>query len=137
MCCLNYLIRIITNFFHFTLQYVLIFHNITYILVFYVTWFLIKYPIINVQFITGDNYKHVRVGQLCTPVGTIHLSVSYRTKMTISPTHKGRDSIMLKSDHFHSDLSPRHTRYQQKSVHVEYLEVIKKKKIYIYIYIYI
>ncbi|XP_024869821.1 autophagy-related protein 13 homolog isoform X3 [Temnothorax curvispinosus] len=61
----------------------------------------------------GDNYKHVRVGQLCTPVGTIHLSVSYRTKMTISPTHKGRDSIMLKSDHFHSDLSPRHARYQQ------------------------
>ncbi|EZA48976.1 autophagy-related protein 13 homolog isoform X2 [Ooceraea biroi] len=61
----------------------------------------------------GDNYKHVRVGQLCTPVGTIHLSVSYRTKMTISPTHKGRESIMLKSDHFHSDSSPRHTWYQQ------------------------
>ncbi|XP_043278348.1 autophagy-related protein 13 homolog isoform X2 [Venturia canescens] len=61
----------------------------------------------------GDNYKHVRVGQLCTPVGTIHLSVSYRTKMTISPTHASRDSIMLKSDHFHSDLSPRHARYQQ------------------------
>ncbi|XP_020292712.1 autophagy-related protein 13 homolog isoform X2 [Pseudomyrmex gracilis] len=61
----------------------------------------------------GDNYKQVRVGQLCTPVGTIHLSVSYRTKMTISPTHKGRDSIMLKSDHFHSDLSPHHARYQQ------------------------
>ncbi|XP_036147146.1 autophagy-related protein 13 isoform X1 [Monomorium pharaonis] len=61
----------------------------------------------------GDNYKYVRVGQLCTPVGTILLTVSYRTKMTISPTHKGRDSIMLKSDHFHSDLSPRHARYQQ------------------------
>ncbi|XP_033330928.1 autophagy-related 13 isoform X2 [Megalopta genalis] len=61
----------------------------------------------------GDNYKNVRVGQLCTPVGTIHLSVSYRTKMTISPTHTGRDSIMVKSDHFHSDLSPRNTRYQQ------------------------
>ncbi|XP_053970878.1 autophagy-related protein 13 homolog isoform X2 [Hylaeus anthracinus] len=61
----------------------------------------------------GDNYKNVRVGQLYTPVGTIHLSVSYRTKMTISPTHTGRDSIMLKSDHFHSDLSPRHARYQQ------------------------
>lgn len=59
----------------------------------------------------GDNYKHVRVGQLCTPVGLIHLSVSYRTKMTISPTQTGRDSIMLKSDHFHSDLSPRHTNH--------------------------
>lgn len=80
---------------------------------------------LNINFFTGDNYKHVRVGQLCTPVGTIHLSVSYRTKMTISPTHKGRDSIMLKSDHFHSDLSPRHTRYQQRSV--KYLKVYDAK----------
>lgn len=63
--------------------------------------------------VLGDNYKHVRVGQLFTPVGTIRLSLSYRTKMTISPTNAGRDSIMLKSDHFHSDLSPRHARYQQ------------------------
>ncbi|XP_015595001.1 autophagy-related protein 13 homolog isoform X2 [Cephus cinctus] len=69
----------------------------------------------------GDNYKHVRVGQLCTPVGTIHLSVSYRTKMTISPTQTGRDSIMLKSDHFHSDLSPRHARYQQSDNHTKSL----------------
>ncbi|XP_015185980.1 PREDICTED: autophagy-related protein 13 homolog isoform X2 [Polistes dominula] len=61
----------------------------------------------------GENYKDVRVGQLSTPIGTIHLWVLYRTKMTISPTHTGRDSIMLKSDHFHSDLSPRHARYQQ------------------------
>ncbi|XP_011502339.1 PREDICTED: autophagy-related protein 13 homolog isoform X2 [Ceratosolen solmsi marchali] len=61
----------------------------------------------------GDNYKHIRVGQLCTAVGIVHLSVSYRTKMTISPTQTGRDTIMLKSDHFHSDLSPKHTRYQQ------------------------
>ncbi|XP_076665505.1 autophagy-related 13 isoform X1 [Andrena cerasifolii] len=61
----------------------------------------------------GDDYENVKVGQLCTPVGTIRLSVSYRTKMSISPTHTGRDTIMLKSDHFHSDLSPRHARYQQ------------------------
>ncbi|XP_058803089.1 autophagy-related protein 13 [Phymastichus coffea] len=61
----------------------------------------------------GENYKHVRVGYLCTPIGMIHLSVSYRTKMTISPTQNSRDSIMLKSDHFHSDLSPKHTRYQK------------------------
>nr|CAD7266927.1 unnamed protein product [Timema shepardi] len=61
----------------------------------------------------GEGYKQVRVGQLCTPVGTIHLSVSYRTKMTISPQNTGRDSIMVKSDHFHPDLSPRHLRYQQ------------------------
>ncbi|PSN40375.1 Autophagy-related protein 13 [Blattella germanica] len=62
----------------------------------------------------GEGYHEVRVGQLCTPVGTLHLSVSYRTKMTISPQNTGRDnSIMLKSDHFHPDLSPRHLRYQQ------------------------
>ena len=66
------------------------------------------------SFSAGDNYENVKVGQLCTPVGTIRLSVSYRTKMSISPTHTGRDSIMLKSDHFHSDLSPRHARYQQR-----------------------
>lgn len=73
-----------------------------------------NFILLNILQFLGDNYKHVRVGQLCTPVGTIHLSVSYRTKMTISPTHTGRDSIMLKSDHFHSDLSPRHARYQQR-----------------------
>ncbi|GLH12112.1 Autophagy-related protein 13 homolog [Gryllus bimaculatus] len=62
----------------------------------------------------GEGYNQVRVGQLCTPVGTIQLSVSFRTKMTISPQHTGKDtSIMLKSDHFHPDLSPRHMRYQQ------------------------
>ncbi|KDR12447.1 autophagy-related protein 13 homolog isoform X2 [Zootermopsis nevadensis] len=62
----------------------------------------------------GEGYNQVRVGQLCTPVGTLHLSVSYRTKMTISPQNTGRDnSIMLKSDHFHPDLSPKHLRYQQ------------------------
>ncbi|XP_019697934.1 autophagy-related protein 13 isoform X3 [Harpegnathos saltator] len=77
------------------------------------TWSLGVLPEQSDPTVRGDNYKHVRVGQLCTPVGTIHLSVSYRTKMTISPTHTGRDSIMLKSDHFHSDLSPRHARYQQ------------------------
>lgn len=62
----------------------------------------------------GEGYNQVRVGQLCTPVGTLHLSVSYRTKLTISPQSTCRDnSIMLKSDHFHPDLSPRHLRYQQ------------------------
>ncbi|KAL7287501.1 hypothetical protein TKK_0018335 [Trichogramma kaykai] len=61
----------------------------------------------------GDNYKHLTVGQVPTPVGMIQLSVSYRTKMTISPTQTGRDSIMLKSDHFHTDLSPKHARYQK------------------------
>ncbi|KAF5282389.1 hypothetical protein FQA39_LY17586 [Lamprigera yunnana] len=62
----------------------------------------------------GDGYKVVRVGQLCTPIGTLHLTVSYRTKMTISPTSSGKDnSIMLKSDHFNTNLSPRHMRCKQ------------------------
>ncbi|XP_034943625.1 autophagy-related protein 13 homolog [Chelonus insularis] len=60
----------------------------------------------------GENYKHIRVGQLCTPVGTVHSSVCYRTKMTISPTQTSHDTIMLKSDHFYSDFSPRLARYQ-------------------------
>ncbi|KAL0280151.1 UNVERIFIED_CONTAM: hypothetical protein PYX00_001530 [Menopon gallinae] len=57
----------------------------------------------------GEGYKQVRVGQLCTPIGTIHITVSYRTKMTFSPQSTGRDnSIMLKSDHFRPDFSPKH-----------------------------
>lgn len=64
--------------------------------------------------VLGDGYKVVRVGQLCTPIGMLHLTVSYRTKMTISPTTNGRDnSIMLKSDHFNTNLSPRYMRYKQ------------------------
>ena len=40
------------------------------------------------------------------------MAVAYRTKMTISPTPTGRDNtIMLKSDHFLKDLSPKHLRY--------------------------
>ncbi|GJQ79576.1 Atg13 [Trypoxylus dichotomus] len=60
----------------------------------------------------GDGVKHVGVGQICTPIGTLQLSLAYRTKMTISPTQTGRDNaIILKSDHFNTNLSPRHTRY--------------------------
>ncbi|CAG9818589.1 unnamed protein product [Phaedon cochleariae] len=51
----------------------------------------------------GEGFKNICVGQVCTPLGTFALSVSYRTKMTISPTQTGRDnSIMLKSDHFNT-----------------------------------
>jgi autophagy-related protein 13 len=40
------------------------------------------------------------------------MAVAYRTKMTISPTQTGRENaIMLKSDHFLKDLSPKHLRY--------------------------
>lgn len=63
----------------------------------------------------GEGYKHVRVGQLSTTVGTLNMSVTYRTKLTISPTQTGRDTaIMLKSDHFLRDLSPKNARYHIK-----------------------
>lgn len=60
----------------------------------------------------GDGHKQLRVGQLCTQIGTLTMAVAYRTKMTISPTQTGRDNtIMLKSDHFLKDISPKHIRY--------------------------
>lgn len=60
----------------------------------------------------GESFKQVRIGQLVTQVGTLTMAVAYRTKMTISPTQTGRDNaIMLKSDHFLKDLSPKHLRY--------------------------
>ncbi|XP_055689589.1 autophagy-related protein 13 homolog [Lutzomyia longipalpis] len=64
----------------------------------------------------GDGHKQLRVGQLCTTVGMLSMEVAYRTKMTISPTQTGRDNtIMLKSDHFLKDISPKHTRYHHSS----------------------
>ncbi|KAJ8929906.1 hypothetical protein NQ314_017371 [Rhamnusium bicolor] len=63
----------------------------------------------------GDGHKQMCVGQICTPIGTLLLSVTYRTKMTISPTQTGKDnSMMLKSDHFNTNLSPKSRRYNQK-----------------------
>ncbi|XP_058066740.1 autophagy-related protein 13 homolog [Anopheles bellator] len=60
----------------------------------------------------GDGHNQVRVGQLCTQIGTLNMAVAYRTKITFSPTQTGRDNtIMLKSDHFLKDLSPKHVRY--------------------------
>lgn len=59
----------------------------------------------------GDGYRQVRVGQLSTQLGALSLSVAYRTKLTISPQHSGKDNaIMLKSDHFRperTDFSPK------------------------------
>ncbi|CAH1121921.1 unnamed protein product [Ceutorhynchus assimilis] len=60
----------------------------------------------------GEGHKQIRVGQICTAIGTVQLSCTYRTKMTISPTKTSRDnSLMLKSDHFNTNLSPRNRRY--------------------------
>ncbi|XP_065338926.1 autophagy-related protein 13 homolog isoform X2 [Cloeon dipterum] len=62
--------------------------------------------------VLGEGKNQKRLGQLCTPLGTIVLSVAFRTKMTISP-QQSKD-IMVKSDHFNPDLSPKHTRYQNE-----------------------
>ncbi|KAL1517296.1 hypothetical protein ABEB36_001078 [Hypothenemus hampei] len=62
----------------------------------------------------GEGFKQIRVGQICTAIGTLQLSCAYRTKMTISPTQTSRDnSILLKSDHFNTNLSPKIRRYSQ------------------------
>lgn len=59
----------------------------------------------------GEGYKQTRIGQICTPIGTLQFSVSYRTKMTISPTQTGKNnSIMVKSDHFNSNSNTRRHR---------------------------
>lgn len=68
---------------------------------------------IYVLFIPGDNHRSIKVGEVCTPIGTLLVAVVYRTKMSIIP-EDGRKiaaqnvhhEIMVKSDHFNSD-SPR------------------------------
>lgn len=57
--------------------------------------------------VVGVGYTQMRVGQLSTPIGTLQMSVAFRTKLTISPQHTSKNtSIMLKSDHFRPDGSP-------------------------------
>ncbi|KAH7954290.1 hypothetical protein HPB49_017280 [Dermacentor silvarum] len=61
----------------------------------------------------GEDYKRVQVGQVGTPTGTLTLGVVYRTKMTISPqqaVNQTHPAMMLKSDYFKPDLSPRGMR---------------------------
>uniref|UniRef100_A0AAG5DDG6 Autophagy-related protein 13 n=1 Tax=Anopheles atroparvus TaxID=41427 RepID=A0AAG5DDG6_ANOAO len=75
----------------------------------------------------GDGYNQVRVGQLCTQIGTLNMAVAYRTKITFSPTQPGRDNaIMLKSDHFLKDISPKHVRYNyNKKIEKKVIELDK------------
>lgn len=59
----------------------------------------------------GDGYHKVQVGQLATPIGTVHLTVSYRTDLTIQPQKIGKEnSIMYKSNHFRPDFSPKNSK---------------------------
>lgn len=61
--------------------------------------------------VTGENYRDFLVCHTVTVLGTVSMSLAFRTKMTISPTQIGRDQLMLKSDHFLNDFSPKHARY--------------------------
>ncbi|KAJ8672334.1 hypothetical protein QAD02_003593, partial [Eretmocerus hayati] len=61
----------------------------------------------------GDNYKHLKVGQVYTPVGMIEVSVFYRMKMTISPAQILDQCMMLDSDHFYSDSTSKDIRYNK------------------------
>uniref|UniRef100_W8BCX5 Autophagy-related protein 13 n=1 Tax=Ceratitis capitata TaxID=7213 RepID=W8BCX5_CERCA len=60
----------------------------------------------------GEGSKNVKIGNLSTILGTLCMTVSYRTKMTITPTtadghNTETNPIMLKSDHFRrGDSSP-------------------------------
>uniref|UniRef100_A0A1E1X4U1 Autophagy-related protein 13 n=1 Tax=Amblyomma aureolatum TaxID=187763 RepID=A0A1E1X4U1_9ACAR len=61
----------------------------------------------------GEDCQRVQVGQVGTPTGTLTLGVVYRTKMTISPQraiNQAHPAMMLKSDYFKPDLSPRGVR---------------------------
>ncbi|KAL1433071.1 hypothetical protein MTO96_002041 [Rhipicephalus appendiculatus] len=60
--------------------------------------------------VLGEDYKRIQVGQVGMPTGTLTLGVDYRTKMTISPQqaiNQAHPAMMLKSDYFKPDLSPR------------------------------
>ncbi|KAK4298998.1 hypothetical protein Pmani_028705 [Petrolisthes manimaculis] len=60
----------------------------------------------------GDNPVTARLGQVTTPESTLVLNVGYRTQITLSPPSRppSHDTIMLKSDHFKTEPSPRHCR---------------------------
>ena len=52
----------------------------------------------------GDGHVSRKVGAVPTPIGRITLSVSFRTKLLISPQHSCRDlGIELKENHFKPD----------------------------------
>ncbi|XP_031619961.1 autophagy-related protein 13 homolog [Contarinia nasturtii] len=74
----------------------------------------------------GEGFKEHIIGDLSTSVGQFKMAVAYRTKMTISPTHTGRDTtLMLKSDHF-NDISPKaQIRYNVKKPEKKVIDLEK------------
>lgn len=57
--------------------------------------------------VIGKEYKELQIGQVSMPIGTIQVTVCYRTSMTLTSQ---QDPIMLKSDHFRKEYSPRHNQ---------------------------
>uniref|UniRef100_A0A2R5LA97 Autophagy-related protein 13 n=2 Tax=Ornithodoros turicata TaxID=34597 RepID=A0A2R5LA97_9ACAR len=56
----------------------------------------------------GEGCKSETVGRVGTPIGTVIFGVLYRTKLTISPQRAApHNPIMVKSDYFKPDLSPK------------------------------
>jgi len=49
------------------------------------------------------------------PIGTIQVTVCYRTSMTLTSQ---QDPIMLKSDHFRKEYSPRHNQIIKTPMYV-------------------
>lgn len=62
--------------------------------------------------VSGKEYKELQIGQVSMPTGTIQVAVSYRTSMTLTSQ---QDPIMLKSDHFRKEYSPRHNQKMIKT----------------------
>lgn len=57
----------------------------------------------------GMGFQSVKVGSAPTPLGTIVLTLYYRTKMLISPQVSRDLTADLKDDHFCTDATPRRT----------------------------
>lgn len=67
--------------------------------------------------VTGKEYKELQIGQVSMPIGTIQVTVCYRTSMTLTSQ---QDPIMLKSDHFRKEYSPRHNQIIKTPMYVFY-----------------
>ncbi|GFY67417.1 autophagy-related protein 13 homolog [Trichonephila inaurata madagascariensis] len=67
----------------------------------------------------GNNPQVSKIGEVHTPVGTITVSVTYRSKteMTIAPQNSGKEnSFMVKSDYFNVDMSPKRNNSGEKII---------------------
>lgn len=65
--------------------------------------------------VSGKEYKELQIGQVSMPIGTIQVAVCYRTSMTLTSQ---QDPIMLKSDHFRKEYSPRHNQMIKTPMYV-------------------